>query len=982
MLIEQTIAVGGPVITGCSIAIVSLAQAGHGYEEAPSDEQEEEENSEQGETGSGVGSGSNYKQEEDSNSSQSEEAVAPLVWEGADGVLEEWCVRVDQVIESGMVVCRVRSSERLAHLIKADQYTQKLRSERVDWNVGLNARFQTVTETLVRAIACGSRTVVHSSDTLKTCYDLERVARDFRDTARTYGKVIISEVHLPVEAKTLRPLKLGGTLGGSKYVVRDVLFKLGNGDLFSEYPDPLYIANKIQGHELKGLKSYFGWFFNKGTLGLVSFPLMALIDFKGHRITAMSELPICGAETLILGSMNAGGECNVENKDQALSNLVNTASAALGLKPHFVTNGKSAGGETEITCCVDLEGHRGKDGKKYLLDFSRTFPPVFKPSEERQDFDKLWPFYSMFRAEFLLRYKVFTLLSPDAYSNFQSPLRPEEKNQNHADIRQATEFLKTQVVHNVCVSLSTSVSEVGEGPRSLSHTFHREGLNVRYLGLVYELLATKFYSEHVKCVLKEVIAEALTRVLKNHVRGLWRAADGESNQLDATRDCFNAFFGKSRNEEQWLARNPYVMPGLISKFLFSPKNAKFAVITFRTGSFIEQSGGALTSIKFVVLKRVTEDTGLVVDAEVMQDLGMGGGSMRGRAFETETVFDGLDFSFTERVKQLDIVQRAFGLAQYLKGMQMIQENPVAAEQFLLRGFFMVEKVLEASPLDPWLTALMGDLSCGLWMIMNAQCSKREAAAVTGKASVSAAETSAIAEQREVCNIFLKRADKYYHEALSANPIVSVLRNYSIFLLRCMRLSEAEQHLKLALENCNDEGGTLNGQLVSEWELVGELMDLLKECHDLRASGQIRRSSVQMTPSEVPAASASMPEKKKKDSVVSKLGISLRKSSKADTCAPNVKVARNKSGSLSPTNRRESGSSGGSGNGGAGNGGVGGGGSVQKKSSQMAVDKLKDSMSNANLTSMLEAEDGVASAEGLRLANERNKLLLARLRGKN
>lgn len=79
-----------------------------------------------------------------------------------------------------MVVARIRSSERLAHLIKADQlnrskekvmmfdmfffcrFTQKMRSERSDWNVGLNARFQTLTEKLVKAIACGSRGVVQS----------------------------------------------------------------------------------------------------------------------------------------------------------------------------------------------------------------------------------------------------------------------------------------------------------------------------------------------------------------------------------------------------------------------------------------------------------------------------------------------------------------------------------------------------------------------------------------------------------------------------------------------------------------------------------------------------------------------------------------------------------------------------------------------------------------------------------------------------
>lgn len=45
---------------------------------------------------------------------------------------------------------------------KESRFTQKMRSERLDWNVGLNARFQTLTEKLVKAIACGSRGVVQS----------------------------------------------------------------------------------------------------------------------------------------------------------------------------------------------------------------------------------------------------------------------------------------------------------------------------------------------------------------------------------------------------------------------------------------------------------------------------------------------------------------------------------------------------------------------------------------------------------------------------------------------------------------------------------------------------------------------------------------------------------------------------------------------------------------------------------------------------
>ena len=786
---------------------------------------------------------SNNYQAESSNSDGSEdhEAVLMLMWDGSNGVLQEWCAQPGDVVHPGQVIAKVQSSARLAHLIQADQYAQKMRNERTDWGSGLNARFQNLTEKLVRSIASGSREMVHSDETLQTCNDLERVARDFMDTARTYGKVIISEIHLPAEAKTVRPLKLGGVLGGSKYVVRDVLFKLGEGDVFSEYPDPLYVANKIQGHELKGLKSYFATFFNAGTLGMVSFPLMAIIDFKGHRITAMSELPVTGKPSLILGSMDAGIECNVMNKDKEFSQIVNAASSKMGLKSHRVINGRSSGASIEITHCVDLEGHLGKDGKRYLLDFSRTFPPAYKAPELREEEDRSWPFYHMFRAEFLLRYQVFNRLSPDAYSSFQSPEFPDEKAQNHQDIKEASHFLQTQIVHNVCSSLRDSLklcnSAQGHQRLSLSHMLHREGLNMRYLGIVYRKLVHEMYSQSMRSIYKEIIAEALMRTLKNHLRARLRDSDGESNQLSETKTVLNAFFGHSADEIEWVRSNPFVMRSLVSSFNFEPQDARHVIVTFRSNSVMtDRLSSDVLPIKYVVLNRLSESIGLVIDQEVMQDLRIVNGSVR-RGFESQSIFEDLDFSFVDSVKQLDVIQRAFGLAQYLKAVRMMKTNASAAEQFLLRGFFMVEKILEASPLDPWLMGLMGDLSSALWMVLDAQCRRAEAIGCSGKL------LEAVKATKEAADIFSARAERYYQESVSSAPVVAVLRNFAIFNLRLERLDEAEALLHRAMAACNNVGGTLNGQLTAEWELVAEIQDLLEEVELVR-SGGFRKESIQ------------------------------------------------------------------------------------------------------------------------------------------
>jgi hypothetical protein len=62
----------------------------------------------------------------------------------------------------------------------------------------------------------------------------------------------------------------------------------------------------------------------------------------------------------------------VYNSDQTFSDIMKQAGEKLNLKPH-----KDRSGKVTLYSSTDLEGHLGKDGRRYLLDFSRSMPPEY-----------------------------------------------------------------------------------------------------------------------------------------------------------------------------------------------------------------------------------------------------------------------------------------------------------------------------------------------------------------------------------------------------------------------------------------------------------------------------------------------------------------------------------------------------------------------------------------------------------------------------
>ncbi len=100
-------------------------------------------------------------------------------------------------------------------------------------------------------------------------------------------------------------------------------------------------AMKSAGHELKSLMRYYQC---EG----ISVPLMALIDYRGFRLVAMSILPITGA-SLVYGSKDGGK--TVLNSNSEFAAKMERAAKQLNIKGHpcgFGRDAKVLHGPTDI----------------------------------------------------------------------------------------------------------------------------------------------------------------------------------------------------------------------------------------------------------------------------------------------------------------------------------------------------------------------------------------------------------------------------------------------------------------------------------------------------------------------------------------------------------------------------------------------------------------------------------------------------------
>eukprot|EP01119_Soliformovum_irregulare_P021101 TRINITY_DN6964_c0_g1_i1.p1 TRINITY_DN6964_c0_g1~~TRINITY_DN6964_c0_g1_i1.p1 ORF type:complete len:1087 (+),score=286.12 TRINITY_DN6964_c0_g1_i1:199-3459(+) len=524
----------------------------------------------------------------------------------------------------------------------------------VNWTRG----FQHATQA-IRALSPNTR----QEKRIEVYHDLSTHGHNFIYTAKTYGKIIISEVYMEPNKKTIPPLKGKGFAGGDKYYVHGIYFK------FAVDSEHLYGgdegAMKVAGHELRHLITVFNCWIKEFTV-----PMTILLDYRGFRLIAMSTFPVTDS-TITYGCSDAskGGSVHADPKTEK---LVQRLATDLNLKAHRV-----GPDSTLLWTCIDLEVHMGLDDKLYLLDFSRLFPPV-EPNR------KIPCSYlvNLFRPEFVQKFKKS--LCSDAFSPFLNDPDSEIHNQ---EIREATKILKeTNIPEFAEILLKIPMEERDSFP--LTPSLHAHGINVRYLGLIRAALPKEeFYWRIV------LFIEMASRCIKQLIRSKLRLKIRELRQPgdDAYKrvviDQFNLIFSETaQSRTHW---KTVLKDLLLSKFENSLDDDELN-INLKTLLPCTKHAFRLKDGRCILFKKISKNLGLVFTEATQRSC-----LENPNFFEFQQPFDETDLEdIQERIKHMNIVSHSEGFVLKMKASKKFKDESLRLYHLAIDKF---KKALESNP---------------------------------------------------------------------------------------------------------------------------------------------------------------------------------------------------------------------------------------------------------------------------------------------
>ncbi|CAB0018212.1 unnamed protein product [Nesidiocoris tenuis] len=204
------------------------------------------------------------------------------------------------------------------------------------------------------------------------------------------------------------------------------------------------------------------------TLGTV------VIDYRGYRVTAQSIIPgILEREqeqSVVYGSIDFGKTVISHSK---YMDLLSKAAQQLKMLPHKVLNDKNE--EIELCSSVECKGIIGNDGRHYILDLLRTFPPdvnflKFEESTKEIVRRAAAAVGSLKETEFDIRF------NPDVYSpgvrHVDNPDGPDSLKRQRQLVKDAAEFLVLNQIPNFA---SDAYNFYTTGQNKIQQGFLKEG---------------------------------------------------------------------------------------------------------------------------------------------------------------------------------------------------------------------------------------------------------------------------------------------------------------------------------------------------------------------------------------------------------------------------------------------------------------------------------------------------------------------------
>ncbi|PRP86399.1 hypothetical protein PROFUN_05318 [Planoprotostelium fungivorum] len=419
-----------------------------------------------------------------------------------------------------------------------------------DWN----EEYQRYYNQFVGALQTGEKYMMGMLRQGEVMRGMHCVAQEFADTASIYAKIIVSEFELPLHEKTIKPIDIGGAAGGTKYRVQNILFKFAFDALVTRDPD-LWMyggdqpdhraAIKAAKNELKGLEAHSSRYVE----GL-HYPMMALVDYKGYRVIALAILPI-DKGTLRYGSDDGG--MNVHAEDEELNEKMELAGKRLGLCGH-VTGTRQ---KKVIYGPGDIEGHRGHDGRLYVVDFGRVLPPEYPKLRVFPNNRSV--FSELIRSELLVTSRI--PLCSDAFTRWSSHDDPIERKRLNDDVARVSmaarghriDLLLQRILsrQNVFARFATDAidDELLSVLDRLGSAIHALGLNYRHIGVIYAKC-------NEPCVRTVLLSIAAARCAKSELRDIMRSKMKEiKTPSDELTKFLNVVAGKSKLSKNYWRRD-------------------------------------------------------------------------------------------------------------------------------------------------------------------------------------------------------------------------------------------------------------------------------------------------------------------------------------------------------------------------------------------------------------------------------------------